>query len=356
MHRTEYMLGAASPLQWQYSSVFVTFAAIAVPFLFLLFLRFKIMHSRHAAPFPFLELPLELRTLVYNNLLEDPYYPPPAPCSHHQESPFSWLMPGLFPPAQDAQLPHQPKHHSKTKPSNWLFLANKQTYNEYMELMCKKTTFHLTVSPQNYAAPTPATPDAQTPDEEPKTTTSPAETKRIWDISPETLKHLRKCDIKLITTSPMLGVSDPRNMKPGDWALAQQIRQELREVSNVRELNLQVKAIGDPLWNPLWVWYHASQSLKTMGAAEDATCTSTSPTSGPRLNRITFSLDTWSPGANLLERDPANAGQWTWKCLHGHCVALDGPGEVSVREFCARLYMECTTYRPELDSEDEADD
>lgn len=309
------------------------------------------MRSRQAAPFPFLELPLELRTMVYNNLLEDPYYPPPAPCSHQHESPFSWLMPGLFPPSQEPrpQLTHQPKHHRTTKPSNWLFLANKQTYNEYMELMCKKTTFHLTVSPQNYTAPTPEGSDTQAPEEEPKTTQAPAESKRIWNISPETLKHLRKCDIKLVATSPMLGVTDPRNMKPGDWALAQQIRRELKEVANVRELNLQVKAIGDPLWNPLWVWYHASQSLKTMGAADNTT--GTAPT-GPKLNRITFSLDTWSPGENLLERDPASADQWTWKCLHGHCVALDGPGEVSVREFCARLYMECTTCRPELEDEE----
>jgi hypothetical protein len=284
--------------------------------------------------------------MVYNNLLEDPYYPPPPPCSNQQSSPFSWLVPGLFPAAptvtSTATPSHQPHHYKTKKPSNWLFIANKQTYNEYMEIMCKKTTFHLTVSPQNYTPPSPPSTDAKSTEE--KST----ETKKIWNIAPETLKHLHKCDIKLITTSPMLGVSDPRNMKPGDWALAQQIRSELKEVSNVRELNLQVKAIGDPLWNPLWVWYHASQSLKNMGFPTE----SAAPT-GPKLNRITFSLDTWSPGENLLERDEASGNQWSWKCLHGHCVAPDGPGEVSVREFCARLYMECSTCRPELDSDDE---
>ncbi|KAF2683692.1 hypothetical protein K458DRAFT_304084 [Lentithecium fluviatile CBS 122367] len=350
------MLGAVSPLQWHYSTIgFITFAALGLPLFAHLYHRFRTMHSRNATPFPFLDLPLELRTMVYDNLLEDAYYPPPPPCSKHQNSPFSWLVPsGLFTPAPTttpSPPPHQLHHHQKSKPSNWLFMANKQTYNEFMEIMCKKTTFHLTVSPQNYAAATPlSTPtEPQAIEEKPPTE---SESRKIWNISPETLKHLHKCDIKLITTSAMLGVTDPRNMKPEDWALAKQIREELKEVSNVRELNLQVKAIGDPLWNPLWVWYHASQSLKTMGSSIES---STTPT-GPKLNRITFSLDTWSPGENFLERNAESGGQWAWKCLHNHIVAPDGPGEVSVREFCARLYMECSTCRPELDSEDEGEE
>ena len=278
--------------------------------------------------------------MVYNELLEDAYYPPPAPCAPQSNSPFSWLMPGLL-SATPTSSPAA-HHHKTTKPSNWLFIANKQTYNEYMEIMCKKTTFHLTVSPQNYPGPTAPTPELKAGEEK------SVENKRIWDISPETLKHLHKCDIKLIATSPMLGCTDPRDMKPGEWALATQIREELKEVTNVRELNLQVKAISDRLWNPLWVWYHSSQSLKTMGTA-----TESAGPCGPKLNRITFSLDLWSPGENVLERDAANGDQWMWKCLHNHCVAADGPGEVSVREFCARLYMECPTCRPDLGEDDE---
>jgi hypothetical protein len=343
------MFGAASPLQWHYTIIsFITFASLLLPFL-TLYRRFRIMQSRNAAPFPFLELPLELRTMVYNELLEDPYYPPPAPCAQKQNFLFSWLMPSPSAPSPTAPT-YEPHHHLKTKPSNWLFIANKQTYNEYMEIMCKKTTFHLTVCPENYPGPIATiapTPEVQAIEEKP-VEEKPAEEKRIWNISPETLKHLHKCDIKLITTSPMLGVTDPRNMKPGDWALAGKIREELKEVTNVRELNLQVKAIGDRLWNPLWVWYHASQSLKTMGTA-----TESNGPAGPKLNRITFSLDTWSPGENLLERDEDNGNQWMWKCLHNHCVASDGPGEVSVREFCARLYMECPTCRPELGDDEE---
>jgi hypothetical protein len=342
MRSCKYMFGAASPLQWNYTIIAAfTFASLLL-LSFILHRRFKMMQSQNATPFPFLELPLELRTMVYNELVEDPYYPPPAPCTQTSNS-LSWLMPGLFPPSPTAPS-HGPQHqhHTKTKPSNWLFIANKQTYNEYMAIVCKKATFHFTVSPQNYPGPTAPAADAQVGEEQ------PTENRRLWDISPEILKHLHKCDLKLITTSAMLGIADPRNMQPGDWALADKIKEELSEISNVTELNLQVKAIGDPLWNPLWVWYHASQSLKNMGTTE-----SSSGSTGPKLNRITFSLDTWSPGENLLERDADHDGQWMWKCLHNHCVAPDGPGEVSVREFCARLYMDCPACRPAwMDEED----
>lgn len=75
---------------------------------------------------------------------------------------------------------------------------------------------------------------------------------------------------------------------------------------------------------------------------------------GPKLNSITFSLDSWSPGENHLERDSANGGQWAWYCTNGHCIGPDGSGDVPVREFCANLYKECHVCRPEL--EDDGDD
>lgn len=292
------------------------------------------MQNGNGNPFPFMELPPELRDMVYENLLEDPYYPPPPPCAKHHGSPLNWMLPGRWSSGSAEQ--QKGRGHGK-KRSNWIFLANKQIYSEYMDIVCKKTTFHLTISPHNYTAPTAPT----------------TENKKIWNISAEMLKQLRKCDIKLVTTSNMLGVNDPRTMDPEDWVLARQMREELKEVENVQELNLHVKAIGDPLWNPLWVWYHASQSLKTMGST--STPSSTTPP-GPKLNRITFSLDMWSPGENYLERDPENKEQWAWWCMKGHCVGPDTGAELTVREFCAKLYVECRTCRPELDSDDEEEE
>lgn len=206
-------------------------------------------------------------------------------------------------------------------------------------MLCKRATFHLTVTPHNYKSSLPSQ----------SSPTSPSEDTKIWKISAETLKNLRTASLKLITTSAMLGVSDPRNMTSTDWTLARQIREELKHLSNVTNLTLDAKAIGDPLWNPLWIWYHASQSFKTMG-----TCASDTQPVGPRLNRITFSLDTWSPGENYLARD-GEEDKWTWYCMQGHSVGLDVGPEMTVREFCGKLYQDCRVCRPEMESEDEED-
>jgi len=300
-----------------------TFVALLLGLAFLLRHLYN-MQNHHDAPFPFMELPPELRDMVYENLLEDPYYPPYRPCPKHRGP--SWL-PSFNPiGAGDGRS-------AQRKQSNWLFLANRQIYAEYMEMLCKKTTFHLTVSPENYTAPV----------------TSSEESKKIWPMAASTLKHVRRCDIKLVTTSSMLGVSDPRNMKPDDWALARQMRSELSEVENIRELNLHVKAVGDPLWNPLWVWYHASQSLKTMGSS----VSDVSAPTGPKFNRITFALDMWSPGENYLQRNPENSEEWAWWCTNDHFIGPDGGPEVTVRDFCGMLYQQCPTCRPELADEDE---
>ncbi|KAF1952244.1 hypothetical protein CC80DRAFT_423187 [Byssothecium circinans] len=314
------------------ASLFTLSFIVTIVCLHLLHRRATKMHHEGTTTFPFLELPAELRIRVYENLLEDPEYPPPPPPAKHPGSPLNWMLrdswlPGLTP------APVNPQTHGKHQ-SNWLFLANKQVYAEYMDIVCKKSTFHLTVSPYNYTATTIVTPSI----------TWPQPTK-IWNISPDVLKSLRKCDVKLITTTPLLSVEDPRNMQPGDWALARQVRAELKGAQSLSELSLHVKAIGDPMWNPLWMWYHASQSLKSMGTA-----TADEEPAGPKLNRITFSLDSWSPGENYLERDAENGGRWAWWCMKGHCTGVDG-ADVTVREFCSALYNECRECRPVLESD-----
>jgi hypothetical protein len=286
------------------------------------FRRIRKMQLDNARSFPFESLPQELRDMVYDNLMEDPSYPSSSACQ--PGSSLDWVLTGLWKPAANSTTQ---KHISK--PSNWILLANKQIYDEYMDKLCKQTTFNLTVSPENYQSSSTAT------------------AHKLWPIAPSTLKQIRKCSLELITTSEMLGCTDPRNMISSSWALAARIRSELSELESCTQLTLNAKAIGDPLWNPLWIWYHSSQSFKQIG-----TTLSDSP-SGPLLNKITFSLDTWSPGENYLERDDANKGVWTWYCMKGHCVGLDGTSEQTVREFCGMLYRECRVCRPEEVGEDE---
>ncbi|PSN74989.1 hypothetical protein BS50DRAFT_479784 [Corynespora cassiicola Philippines] len=330
------MIKVASPRSWDptqpFTLICTLLALLTPPVLYYIYRR--IMDAQiQAKPFPFMELPPELREMVYDYLVEDPHYPPPAKCVPDSGSVNKWMVPLRWPAVAT-------QGEKKGKNSNWLLLANKQINAEFTDLLCKKATFHLTVSPSNYIAPpVPSSEDASP---------SPAPQQKIWNLPAGALKKLRKCDIKLITTSSMLGTPDPRNMKPNEWALARQVREELKEVQNIGEMNLQVRAIGDPLWNPLWVWYHASQSLKTMGTE----CGDYEHT-GPKLNRITFSLDIWSPGENILKRDPENKNQWAWWCLEGHNVDTDGGADMTVREFCAKLYADCRTCRPEMDSDNE---
>ncbi|KAF2849224.1 hypothetical protein T440DRAFT_469638 [Plenodomus tracheiphilus IPT5] len=293
------------------SATLITVLAAVLPLLLLW--AYRRYEYAHRQPFRFLDLPQELRDMVYENLIEDPFYPPPKPCQNHCKT--LWLLPGCTASA--------PTYRGRLHGKNWIFLVSKQLYREYMDMICKRTTFHLTVSPQNYQF-SPDTPATSPPDG------------RIWNIGKDTLQNLKTCSLKLITTSAMLGVTDPRNMTSSDWTLARQIREELKDFENVTNLTLDAKALGDPLWNPLWIWYHSSQSFKAMGTE----LSDTTP-KGPKLTRITFSLDTWSPGENYLERDEKNEGRWTWYCMQGHEVGLDIGPHMTVREFCAQLYREC---------------
>jgi hypothetical protein len=336
-------LRGAVPSSWDYKTIsrFATglvdspintlLAPLCPLVLYWLILRIHKMQSDYARPFPFESLPQELRDMVYENLLEEPCYPPP-PTSQPPSS-LNWMLPARWSPSSSP--PRKPTRPGKN--SSWLFLANKQIYQEYTDVLCKRSTFHLTVSPQNYRAP------------------SPTNTDKLWTIAPSTLKHLRRASLQLVTTSHMLGSCDPRNMVSAEWALAQQLRDEVSAMAPSTHLTLDAKAIGDPLWNPLWIWFHSAASFKNMGTPASLSCAAGEPPKGPRLQKLTFSLDTWSPGENYLARDDANEGAWTWYCMKGHSVAVDGPGDVTVREFCGRLYQECRVCRPEGDDdEDEA--
>ncbi|KAA8621025.1 hypothetical protein A1F94_013501 [Pyrenophora tritici-repentis] len=285
------------------------------------------MQHKSRKPFPFLELPQELRDMVYEHFLEDPVYPPP-PRSLVQRSSLEWMYPSLLTSASSAS---RSRRHSK-----WIFLANKQVYAEYLDMLCKRNTFHLSVSPQTYKPIAPTASSASSPDDN-----------KVWQISPSTLSKVRNCSLSLVTTSSMLGVTDPRSMTSSSWTLGQRMREQLKHMGNVHTFTLNAKALGDPLWNPLWIWYHASQSLKMLGTEASDTVPI-----GPQLTRITFSLDTWSPGENYVARSESEGGKWMWCCNKDHPVGLDIGPEITVREFCAKLYQECRVCRIENGEEE----
>lgn len=284
--------------------------------------RLRKMQEVNAKPFPFESLPQELRDMVYKNLLEDVYYPTTA--TTQPTSSLNSMFSGLWGATTNTLSTRSPKR------CNWVFLANKRIYSEYMDMHCKHSLFSLTVSPSNSA---PSGKDSG-----------------LWSMAPSTLSRIRNAHLEIITTSSMLGCADPRAMSSSSWTLAAQIRSELSKMASCTYLTLESKAIGDPLWNPLWIWYHSSQSFKNVGT-ELSDCKD-----GPQLDRVTFSLDTWSPGENYLQRDKGNRGVWTWYCMEGHSVGVDGGCEQTVREFCGMLYRECKICRPVEEGDEEEEE
>jgi hypothetical protein len=293
-------------------------AAVLLPLLLILTIKqYRKMKYQNRKAFPFLELPQELRDMVYEQFLQDPVYPTPPRLSY-QRSTLDWMKTGRYISSSPPLSPSGKK--------TWIFLANKQVYAEYMDMLCKRRTFHLSVSPSTYTPIAPPTPF------------SPPEDTSVWKISNDTLSKIETCELKLVTTSAMLGVTDPRAMTSSSWTLGQRMRAQLSHMSAIKSFTLDAKALGDPLWNPLWIWFHASQSFKLLGTEFSDTV----PV-GPRLTKITFSLDTWSPGENWLGRD--EQGRWMWYCMKNHAVGLDIGAEMTVREFCGSLYRECGVCR-----------
>jgi hypothetical protein len=301
-----------------------TLLALLLPLLFVVaFQKYRKMQYQNKKPFRFLDLPQELRDMVYEQFLDDPVYPPPAR-NEIQRSTLNWMKPARWASASPSS---NGRHESK-----WIFLANKQVYSEYMDMVCKRRTFHFSVTPQTYKPSTSTSSPLSPP--------QPTEDTRVWNISPITLSKIQNCSLKLVTTSSMLGVTDPRSMTSSSWTLGRRMREQLKHMSTVKTFILDAKALGDPLWNPLWIWYHASQSLKLLGTEFSDTVPR-----GPQLTQITFSLDTWSPGENYLKRDDASGGQWVWYCTKDHLVGTDMGPDMTVREFCAKLYQECSICR-----------
>jgi len=96
------------------------------------------------------------------------------------------------------------------------------------------------------------------------------------------------------------------------------------------------------------VWYHAFRAFRGMGEEEG----------GPRFGKMMFTLDTWSPGENYLLRttmdadsavsdDTRDVEEWCWYCPLNHLVTADGDEDMTVRQFCGKLYAACEICKSE---------
>ncbi|KAJ9638349.1 hypothetical protein H2201_002731 [Coniosporium apollinis] len=264
--------------------------------------------------FPLLQLPAELRESVYEYLIDEGYGPTRRRDIYARRGFINYTLATRRRAAYQRVYDHfrvllrkiLPRktlaipQASRVPTRNSIMLVNRQLYDEFMTVVCRKATFNLPIDNKS------------------------DKNDRLWPLSSSTMKSIQKCNVQIVATSRMLGGRDPR-IAPTDSALRDKVARNLKEMENIRDLRLQVQAIGDPLWNPLWVWYHTTQLFKDMEE--------------PRFQGISFHLDSWSPGENRLVRD--KEGQWEWRCPADHLIIKDSGKKQAIREFCATLYAEC---------------
>ncbi|KAF2143310.1 uncharacterized protein K452DRAFT_286141 [Aplosporella prunicola CBS 121167] len=247
----------------------------------------EIRQRQAASPtlsFGFTKLPAEIRDMVYEELVEsDPVYPAPLALRRRPGS-LAWFL--------------QQRKPAYTKCG--ILLASRQLHAEFVEVLCKKANFKLTIDRSN------------------------EKEARLWPLPAETMRRIRKCEVRIVATSAMLGSRDPRSM-PREWALRDRVSRNLASMAKVESLKLHVHAVPDRMWNPLWLWSQVSQQFKDLEQ--------------PRFHRITFGIESWSLGENHLQRD--GEGRWRWECPGQHTAVDDAQGWQPIREFCAALYLEC---------------
>jgi hypothetical protein len=139
---------------------------------------------------------------------------------------------------------------------------------------------------------------------------------------------------------------DPRS-PPADaasWALPGKVHGALAAMPRLEGARVTVRAAGNQLWNPLWLWHYGSQAFKRLPLAG-------ADGKAPLLRRIDFALDADVKGwlvqeLNHLERGRGPGDGWEWRCRKGHLVAADEAGAMPIRRFCTMLYRECGVCEP----------
>jgi hypothetical protein len=187
-------------------------AAILISFPVLLFYILRLRTIYEAKTFPFLSLPAELREMVYTQLIDgEVTYPAARP-----------------PTKRLSTMERLISKRSTRSNSNLIMLANRQIHQEFSAVLCKKAKFRLSLDQWSL------------------------KNDRLWDINPEAMQTIRNCELRMVITSNMLGAVDPRQM-PRTWPLCERVCNSLSTCSKLQELSLHIHAIGDPLWNPIWV-------------------------------------------------------------------------------------------------------
>lgn len=194
-----------------------------------------------------------------------------------------------------------------------LTLVNHQIREEFLQIYCQVSPFRFTL-------------DASHPDGA-----------ALWKVSQSSLSQMRSVRLKILANPGIVGDFDPRQVS-GSWTLRDRVFALMASMTKVEDLRLSIQAVGNQLWNPIWLWHYTSQAFKVSEIYA--------------FRRMSFDLEGWNmKEPNHLERN--EKGFWEWRCAGNHFVQADTDGPQLIRKFCAALYADCRICDPLPDGDGE---
>jgi hypothetical protein len=166
---------------------------------------------------------------------------------------------------------------------------------------------------------------------------SHAESASFWKVPDHILSSMRTVRLKVLANPGIVGEFDPRR-ETGSWNLRDRVFGLIDRMEKLEDLRLSIQAVGNQLWNPIWLWHYTSQAFKVSEVKA--------------FKRMSFDLEGWNVREpNHLERN--ENGLWEWRCAENHYVLSDTDGPQPIRSFCAALYAECRICHPTEGSDTE---
>ena len=157
---------------------------------------------------------------------------------------------------------------------------------------------------------------------------------QMFGVWQNALGSLKNCTLRLIARPGIANAFDPRQANLREWLLRDSIFNSMRQMTTLKSMTLGIEACGNPLWNPLWLWYLTGQAFMESDVKA--------------LNRIEFTMKNWDlQPSNYLKRLEGGETGWEWRCIKEDHFVTEDEKDMPIRPFCARLYLPCRVCEPE---------
>ncbi|KAF2673125.1 hypothetical protein BT63DRAFT_421304 [Microthyrium microscopicum] len=281
---------ATSIMTMGYTPIILTLICLAlVPAIALLRQR----NSKPNSTFPLMKLPAEVRLLIFERLLEN------------EDRAFESLPPSPKPKPITRLRALKKLLTPKGPPLSYTSLnaVSRQIREEFLHVYWQHGTLTFKLDASTFST-TPFLP-----------------------LAPTVSRAIKSVHLRIFATPSLVGAEgsfDPRNVS-GDWALRDRVVAQLSGMRRLSDVSLTIRASGNQLWNPLWLWYHTSQRFKDSGLRT--------------LGHMSFEMEDFTiREPNHMARE--KGGRWEWRCREGHVVG-DAEVEQGIKPFCFSLYEDC---------------